>query len=648
MKVFINQNTAPSFSCKAIGLDIETTGLNPRKDKILSIALHTEDEGYVYDTAKFSSNFFKELFAEYDNTTFIVHNAKFDGSFIYRHWYKNHKLWWDTMIASQILTNGKSYHHGLIDVIERYLGADEAAGYSSQHKENMRRMYMQTKYGEEVSDEMLNYVSDDTKPLIPLYKILNRELQINKLDVVMREEMRLLPVLIKMEDYGCLIDVPKWEEAITAWEDIYRTLELELDAELVNLSKTYTGLLGGVYTRKRNQYSLTQKDLFGQDTKTTGKNTGNVNYKSNPQIVEIFERVGLTPPTISEGKGSEVKVSVGEGAVKLYLNENPQNPLGPFLNKLLKYREYSKLLSTYGENFLDKLEDGRIYTSYTQCRTATGRMSSVGPNLQNIPGLVHDFFIPAEGKSFITSDMASAEVRIAADRSREPFILDRLESDYHSELASLSYSIIFNRDVHIDDSEEEVIVDGYTYKKVDLRKKHKTVLFAKFYKAGPKRVYDVLSKYINRHHKTKKKRNEIAYKISSALDAALPELTKYLTSIIDKGQKEKQLIGTELIGRRRFFNGSEYGEMANMPIQNANAEAMKIALIKIDDYLSDNPEYDGHIILTVHDEVVVEVLDKYVEVAGNDVKNIVASSLDMFLSIVPGKASVNIDKKWSK
>ena len=102
-----------------------------------------------------------------------------------------------------------------------------------------------------------------------------------------------------------------------------------------------------------------------------------------------------------------------------------------------------------------------------------------------------------------------------------------------------------------------------------------------------------------------------------------------------------------LIKRRRFFDGNQYGEAANFPIQGTNAEAMKIALIRVDDYLAENPDINGHLVLNVHDEVVVE-LPKSQQNVANNIKQIMADSLGLFLQVVPGEASVKVLKHWEK
>ncbi len=260
---------------------------------------------------------------------------------------------------------------------------------------------------------------------------------------------------------------------------------------------------------------------------------------------------------------------------------------------------------------------------------------------------IRSFFLPDEGHLMITSDMDGAEVRVAADYSQEPKLVKSIlnDEDLHSKLASVSYSIIFGTEVTISKTKVPINVESYTFISKTLRDTHKSVLFAKFYKGGAKRVYDVLSEYINLFHRGAVTK-EIAAKISTAMDKELPKLSKYLTSLINQAKKVGFLIGSKL-GRIRYFNKETvFGDAANFPIQNTNAEAMKIALIKADKYFTENDL--GRIVLNVHDELVSSIKEELAESTAPEIKRIMASSLQWFLKTIPGDASVSISKHWKK
>ena len=631
-----------------MAIDLETSGLVARDSVPLVISLSNESrETYVLQIGKYTKKDIKSLLESLTSCKkLIAHNAKFDGNFLYHHYHVLYYNFFDTFLMSQVLKNGKDFKHALPNVIKFYTGKDFVIEGS---KKGLQMSFVGLKQTSKLTKEQLEYAGEDTKHLIDLYFAMNKELKSMKLDKVERLESALLPVLIKMECEGCLIDVEKWKSKITEWEKILLDIEDSMDKEIIKLSKKFIGLRGGIYTRPRKRQTLYTTDIFGNVTRINNENQGNVNYGSQKQLIKIFELCEEEPPIDKEGK-----VGVGEDKLTTYINENPKSPLIPFIDTLLKYREYAKLISTYGEKFLGMLDKTNyIHTSYTQCSTSTGRLSSSGPNLQNIPGGrsaggdIRNFFIARPGYKMITCDMNSAEVAIAADYSKEPLLLDSLlkGADMHSKLASVSFSIIFGEDFTVTKSEEPVIIKGYEFIPVRLRTDHKSVLFAKFYKAGAKRVYSVLSKYINMLH-PQDKRLEIAKQVSDALDAEMPVLSQFLTDQINLANSQGYLRGSKL-GRIRYWdNRDAYGDAANLPIQSTNSEAMKIALVNIDKYLV-RTGY-GRLVMNIHDEAVVEAKDEVVEEVAAEVRKIVADSLSWFLDTVEGGSSVNIQPYWEK
>ena len=143
------------------------------------------------------------------------------------------------------------------------------------------------------------------------------------------------------------------------------------------------------------------------------------------------------------------------------------------------------------------------------------------------------------------------------------------------------------------------------------------------------------------------KRMKVAEEISNKFDANLPVLTKFLTATIDQANKVGYLRG--VLGRLRWFKkGTAWGNAANFPIQNANAEAMKMALIRLDKYIEANAGLDARLVLNVHDEVVVEVREDQAEELAPVVKNQVAQALELVLDNLPGGASVKYGDHWEK
>jgi DNA polymerase I-like protein with 3'-5' exonuclease and polymerase domains len=573
----------------------------------------------------------------------VAHNAKFDCGFIYANYGVLLRNWWCTQVASQIITNGKYEFigkHSLPEVIERYLNVKLEF---SENKKLLQKSFTSQYSIGDFTAKQLRYAADDVKYLIPLYQKQSRAIENLTMKAISQLEMKLIGILAKMEIEGCLVDKENWRKLVhEQWEPELEEIERRLDVELGLIIPNF---------KSRRKAVVTSLCLFDAPVVQTISNDC-INYASSAQLVDIFKLAGEQVPTTADGKES-----CDEITLTTYVNERPNSRLKPFIKVLLEYREVYKRISTYGEKFLAQLDKNNfIHTAYTQTFTATGRLSSKAPNLQNIPapqkGKAHTdirrFFISRPGYSLITCDMSSAEVRIAADYSGEELLLDSLfkGADMHSELASLSFSIIFGEPITITKSEEPIEVKGQTVIPVELRDKHKSVVFAKFYKAGAKRIYSVLAEYINMFH-SEEDRLDIAGKISKALDTRMPKLSKYLTGLIEKAQREG-FLRTSKLGRIRFFDSEVYGEAANAPIQGTNAEAIKIAMIKAYELFEEHPEWDARVVMNVHDELVCEALDEYAEVVAKEVQIIMTNALQYFLSVVEGGASSSISKFWKK
>lgn len=650
MKILLNPKVIEFTSVMAF--DLETSGLSPVVDKVrLIVLMNTNDKCYVLDTTKYSTEALKEHLENLAKCeTVVAHNAKFDCGFIYSNYGILLRNMFCTMCHSQMLTNGQPLtgNHGLVDTVKRYLNKDLLFG---SDKKLLQLSFTNKYFQGEFSEKQLNYAAEDVIHLIPLYETQNSKIIIMQMDKISKLEMSLLPILAKMEVQGCKINVDGWRQMVNGvWKPELDQTEKRLDEELLNLSKENKTLAKSKYVRPRNKQRVYALDIFGGYTEQVNGNDGNINYSSSDQILELFRIMDVPVPMSAE------KESVDETTLTTYMNENPKSPLFRFIKILMEYRELAKLISTYGEKFLDQLDSsGAIHTQYTQTYTATGRLSSKAPNLQNIPKStkanektrnIRKFFMANKGMKLLTCDMSSAEIRIAADYSKEPLLLRSIleGADMHSELATTTFSIVFGRPVVIGKNLPSIDIDGHIFVPEELRDDHKRVVFAKFYKAGAKRVYSCLAGYINLFYEGED-RMRIASEVSEAIDKKMPQLTKYLTGLIKEGHKKGYLRGSKL-GRVRFFDKDAYGELANLPIQCTNAEALKIALIKLDKYF-DKLGY-GRTVMNIHDEVVCEVPEEHAQECAQGIRAIMAESLSWFLTTVKGDASIKIAEYWEK
>jgi DNA polymerase-1 len=638
-----------------MGLDLETTGLYPWHGAEVDLIAISNEDGvqYVIEVNNYSIDDLKEFFRSIELTKTLVvgHNIKFDCNFILYHYGVCLSNVFCTQIAAQILDNGrqKELRFSLIDVIVRYLGP--AYSRDKEEKKQLQQSFVNPIVRKNLSilpnirNRQIEYAAEDIEHLIALYHLLDSRLNDAGLDIVSKLERKVLPVLSSMEVQGITIAKEPWSKLVKDWEVELIQLQKLLDEESIQL-------LNGQKSKfnfNRRRATSTSLDLFGISHTSTLSSDNSINYASTDQLLQLWREFGEEPPKDGEGT-----VSVGEDAVETYVTEQPNTRLTHFIELLLTYRELSKLVSTYGNSFLNLLDKNNcIHTSYTQTRTETGRLSSKEPNLQNIPASknplrdVRRFFIAKPGHKLITCDMKSAEIAIAGDYSKEPLLVDamKLGVDMHSELASISFSIIFKQKINVTNSETDTIsVDGYTYVLGELRGEHKSVTFAKFYKAGAKRVYTTLAKYINRHHPADN-RIRVAGDVSNALDARMPQLSRYLSNLIDEAKTTGKLVSDKL-GRIRYFQPTVYGEAANYPIQGTNANALKIALVRIDKYLKELG--CGSLLMNIHDEVIVEIPENKAEEVAIKVKEIMGDSLSYFLTELKGGASVSISDHWKK
>lgn len=646
-----------------VSLDLETTGLKGWKDSIDLIALKTDYGEYILEYAHYNENQLNWFFTRLARChRVLVHNAKFDGGFIFSHTGILLRNLTCTETLAEICENGnqkklrKKYQKrgapfSLAMVLERWMDV--------KHKETKNKKFYQKSFTlgldynmlPELRRKQMEYAMEDVRYLRPLYDVLMARIDELKLHTICALEMKLIPILIKVEARGCLIDRQGWETLVPKyWKPELDTIEEKLDEEVKNLLLLFPEK-SFPYSLKRTRTTSVQFDIFGNSNSTEIVANDVINYSSPTQLVELFKFMEEEPPVNEAGDPT-----VGEEALLVYLTEHGDSKLKNFIELLLEYRKIDKLISTYGDSFLSNLDSrGYIHTVYTQTKTETGRLSSKEPNLQNIPkppkGQPHKdirrFFIANPGYKLITCDMTGAEISIAADYSGEDILLESLrlkDFDMHSALASISFSIIFDREFTVSKSEKPVEVDGFTYIPNDLRDTHKSVVFAKFYKGGAARVYGVLSEYINNHW-APGQRMDIASKISKALDEKMPKLSRYLSNMIRAAQKHGYLRSSKF-GRIRFFDPEAvFGEAANYPIQGTNSEALKMAMCRLDPYME---SIGGHLVLNTHDETVYEVPDEHAEEAAKTINEEMSYSLSYFLSTVKGSASVKISQHWEK
>jgi DNA polymerase-1 len=297
---------------------------------------------------------------------------------------------------------------------------------------------------------------------------------------------------------------------------------------------------------------------------------------------------------------------------------------------LLEYREVYKLYSTYIEPLLKLSKEdkySRIHTSFVQTGTATGRLSSKNPNLQNIPartklGLkIREAFVAPEGKKLIGIDYSQIELRLLAHFSQDSVLVDAFKD---------------NKDIHLQTAialfgEEEA---------PSKRNIAKTVNFGLLYGMGQKKLSDTLGI-------TTKEAKEIIEKYFESFGT----VKTYFRSIVDKS-KEYGYTQT-LLKRRRYFDyenatpmfkAAYERESVNSVFQGSASDLIKLSMNKIDKIIKEE-NLNAKMLLQIHDELIFEVNESQAEILGNKFRDIMENIMELN---IPLKASMNIGDNWGE
>ncbi len=308
------------------------------------------------------------------------------------------------------------------------------------------------------------------------------------------------------------------------------------------------------------------------------------NISSPKQLgVILFEKLGLPA-------GKKTKSGYSTNAEVL----EELRPRHPIIDKILQYRQYTKLQSTYVDGLLNAVaDDGRIHTNYKQTETRTGRLSSTEPNLQNIPVRtelgreMRKFFRAKEGCVFLDADYSQIELRLMAHLSGDKAMKEAFESgtDIHTATAARVFDM------------PEIFVTS------DLRSKAKAVNFGILYGMGA----FSLSKDI---HVSKKEAEQY---ISDYL-GSFPKVSKFLDDVVDNATRKGYVC--TMLGRRRYIpelnsknkvvQASGKRIAMNTPVQGTAADLIKLAMIHVHDRL-EREVPTAKLLLQVHDELIVEV-----------------------------------------
>jgi DNA polymerase-1 len=573
-------------------IDTETTSADPMRAGLvgLSVSVHADQAFYIpcghrYLGApqqldrRFVLEQLKPLLED-RGLRKVGQNIKYDGIVLARHGIALEGVVFDTMLASYLLDPSKRSH-----------SLDQIALDALDHKpiafEDLvgKRKGIAT-FAEVALEDAVPYACEDADLTLMAYEVLGRRLdEVGLTSLMTTVEMPLMPVLMRMEMRGITVDIDRLHALSKHFAQQLETLESEI-----------FGLAGERF-----------------------------NINSSQQLGYIlFEKLKL-PVQKKTRKKTAYSTDVDVLTALAVQHELPA--------MILRQRTLAKLKSTYADALIELVhpETGRIHTSYHQTVTATGRLSSSDPNLQNIPirseegREIRRAFVPRPGWRLLSADYSQVELRILAHCSQDPVLIDafRKEEDIHTRTASDVFQV--------DPSDVGP----------ELRRQAKAINFGILYGMSPfglSRQLDIsqamAKTYIDHYF------------------ARYPGVKGFMDRTIEEARRTRRT--STLLGRIRLLPDINSANPAirqaaermaiNTPIQGSAADLIKLAMIRMDAALSQEG-FQTAMLLTVHDELVFEVPSEEIEAATRRVKGIMEGVWDL---MVPLRVNASVGNNWTE
>lgn len=674
---------------RIMGLDLETGGLSPYKDKIATIQigwpLGSEPTAFVIDVRCFTPEQLAELFALLENPDIIKlgQNIKFECLFLNSQYGVKLRNLQDTQVSEMIIRAGllplskgggdgesdrAAYGASSMDnLAKRYLGISLNKDF------NLRTSFWNTPPGQHTLAQLIYGAGDVVYP--PYIAIKQKEELVDRQLVnTVKNEWKIIPILAEAEIRGIPMRTDKW---LQLWQ-VAETERIKSEAGLHKL------LLSA------EQHELFQ-DETGKNYKALHPHTKRpINFDSPPQVkfaikaycqaikwpvhiitdikelLRIKEEVGKEWLQKRRAKGATVTaenvpeylvpkdkycVLLETGVPTLRLARIYKQLPPDMVQLLIDYSKYSTRATTFGKDFITKyvLPDGKLHFSFHQAIVSTGRLSAQ-PNSMNIPRS-QDYrgcFVPGKGKKFVIADYSQIEPRLTAQCSLDPVYLETFLNNDDIYLTVAQAMLGYRPDITTDAGKIErqifkVIVLGMAYR-MGIGKLQRTLTLAleDAILAGKAEipdffyVKDLHEKFLSTFAKLHDLQNEWSG-LAHPQDTTRPK-------IYDIYRNDEITWITAPCGRKRFFASTAlntYTEGSNAPIQGCSATMIKVAMgmlqDRIDQELTPKGQYMG-LINSVHDELVYECDEEIAPEAALMLKECMEAAGRLYVTKVPIKA----------
>ena len=526
-----------------VAFDTETTSVDAMQAQLVGMSFAVEGGTAWYVAVSRETEATQRMvdtfrpFFEHPSIEKVGQNLKYDLLVLSHYGVEVAGPLFDTMLAHYVVQPEQRHNMDLL--AEKYLHYRtipiEALIGSGRTQRNMADLEPK---------EIVDYACEDADVTLRLYPILKEEMEKYEVTSVFTHiEMPLLPVLARMERNGVRLDTAALEET------------------------------GRNFTERMQQLETDIYELAGHEfTITSPKQVGAV----------LFDELQISAKVKKTKTG---QYSTSEEVLESLRDKHP------IVEKILQHRALKKLLSTYVEA-LPKLihpQTGHIHTSFNQAVTATGRLSSSNPNLQNIPVRGEDgreirrAFVPEEGEVFFSADYSQIELRIMAHLSED----EHMVADFNSglDIHAATAARIFHKPVEEVDRDE--------------RRKAKTANFGIIYGISAFGLSERMG--VSRGE---------AKELIENYFSTYPKVREYMNESIERAKQTGYI--TTQFGRRRYLSDINAGNATvrgyaernavNAPIQGTAADIIKLAMVAIDRRLSEE-KLQTRMILQVHDEL---------------------------------------------